>query len=356
MFSQPLYFALILNSAQCFMPGTSLRLRKDNGALFVFPEITNAVGQVDVAVIQSQISDGAMLGLSQQIVDASLPIVNFPMFVGLSGGAVGAAIGLGGKNINAEDAKRKAIRREARKDEQIALKGERNKELELDLDAKKLQIKELKKGLVESKSKSLVEREELINKVSDLEEELFQMDNEFESQTGEIKKQFEDTLQRKLDEVKQKTTTDLKFSLDIQLMEERSLMLQERFEFINNMEIGKAVELADLRMQQTELKEANKQLKLSLSRSTDDIVKLRAMLNEKGGLWPLNVMESRGRMFDAEKEKEAFESSLVETESALNNANLALDEANAALEEANMELALLKDKKEGFKNYISKES
>ena len=158
MFSQPLYFALIINSAQCFMPGTSLRLRKDNGALFVFPEITNAVGQVDVAVIQSQISDGAMLGLSQQIVDASLPIVNFPMFVGLSGGAVGAAIGLGGKNINAEDAKRKAIRREARKDEQIALKGERNKELELDLDAKKLQIKELKKGLVESKSKSLVVR------------------------------------------------------------------------------------------------------------------------------------------------------------------------------------------------------
>jgi hypothetical protein len=124
-----------------------------------------------------------------------------------------------------------------------------------------------------------------VKKISELEEKLHEMDNEFERQTAKIKKQYDTTLRDEVARVTEKTKQDFKYTLDIRMQEQKSKLLREKLDFVNSLTGEKQVELVNLRLQQEQIKEANKKLSEALLHSEEELEKLH-MLSAKKKWWP----------------------------------------------------------------------
>jgi hypothetical protein len=116
---------------------------------------------------------------------------------------------------------------------------------------------------------------EMVNKMKELEDRLFTIDQEYEAQTARFKKQYDVRTQEQLATMKEKIKSDFEFKLDIKLEEEKSKMLQEKLEFINGMGVNKSNELFGLRIKQQSITEANEQLEKALAQSETELERLR---------------------------------------------------------------------------------
>jgi uncharacterized membrane protein len=116
---------------------------------------------------------------------------------------------------------------------------------------------------------------EMVNKMKELEDRLFTIDQEYEAQTARFKKQYDVRTQEQLATMKEKIKSDFEFKLDIKLEEEKSKMLQEKLEFINGMGVNKSNELFGLRIKQQSITEANEQLEKALAQSEAELERLR---------------------------------------------------------------------------------
>lgn len=123
----------------------------------------------------------------------------------------------------------------------------------------------------------------MVAKITELEENLRDMDDEFEHQTAKIKKRYDATLRNKIEDVTKKVKQDYQFSFDIKMKEERSNMLKEKLDFIDSFG-GEKTKLSSLRLQQEKMKGVNRDLEKALEDSEAELQKLKGL--SKKGWWP----------------------------------------------------------------------
>ena len=120
--------------------------------------------------------------------------------------------------------------------------------------------------------------------MKDLEDKLFTLDSEYEAQTAKFKKQYDTQMQEKLKEAKSKIKSEFQYKLDIKLEEEKSIMLKEKYDFINSQGINsnRVEELFGLRLKQKTITETNEQLEKALLDSQEELDRLRNESSKRG--------------------------------------------------------------------------
>ena len=141
--------------------------------------------------------------------------------------------------------------------------------------------------LLTSNSFSQIQSElELVTKITELEEKLYRMDQEFEAQTDKVKKRYDESMKLELKKVAEKVKEDYRYTLDIRLAEQRQSLLSEKLTFVNNLNGDKELELVNLRLRQGQINNANKKLEDALTQSKLEIEKLSELTRKKSGWWP----------------------------------------------------------------------
>ena len=141
--------------------------------------------------------------------------------------------------------------------------------------------------LLTSNSFSQIQSElELVTKITELEEKLYRMDQEFEAQTDKVKKRYDESMKLELKKVAEKVMEDYRYTLDIRLAEQRQSLLSEKLTFVNNLNGDKELELVNLRLRQGQINNANKKLEDALTQSKLEIEKLSELTRKKSGWWP----------------------------------------------------------------------
>jgi len=109
-----------------------------------------------------------------------------------------------------------------------------------------------------------------------MEDKLFKMDQEFESESSEFQRNFDVRLRELVEKTKLKLKEDYQFSFDIKLNEERSKMLQEKADFIGTTNAEKDVELVQLRLQRIQINVAQKKLQAALAEAQRELEEIKA--------------------------------------------------------------------------------
>jgi hypothetical protein len=133
---------------------------------------------------------------------------------------------------------------------------------------------------------SLQSEQQLADKVLELEDKLFRMDQEFESQSAKIQSRFDTTLRDELEKVRKKVREEYQFTLDIKVKEERSKMLQEKLNFVGSVNGDKDQELVNLRLKQSQVAKTNQKLEDALNGAQSELEKLQQMAKGGKGWWP----------------------------------------------------------------------
>lgn len=136
-------------------------------------------------------------------------------------------------------------------------------------------IQQLEREL-ESVQESLTQSEqELVTKVTELEEKLFVMDAEFEETTSRFQKQYDQTQRVKMTAYRDKLQLEMKFKLDIQMAQRQSDELLQKTLPATHNRIDKQSELMGLKVKQTRLSKLNVELEQALEESVEELKRFR---------------------------------------------------------------------------------
>ena len=124
-----------------------------------------------------------------------------------------------------------------------------------------------------------------MDKVAQLEDQLFRMDQEFEAQSGKIQKRFDQKLRDELERVRKKVKEEYQFTLDIKVQEERSKMLAEKLDFVGSVNGDKDIELVELRLKQTQVQSTNRKLEEALETAKAELDRIQNLAQQKPW-WP----------------------------------------------------------------------
>jgi myosin heavy subunit len=124
-----------------------------------------------------------------------------------------------------------------------------------------------------------------VDKVAQLEDQLFRMDQEFEAQSGKIQKRFDQKLRDELERVRKKVKEEYQFTLDIKVQEERSKMLAEKLDFVGSVNGDKDIELVELRLKQTQVQSTNRKLEEALETAKAELDRIQNLTQQKPW-WP----------------------------------------------------------------------
>lgn len=164
-----------------------------------------------------------------------------------------------------------------------------------------------------------------------MEEKLFQMDSEFEDETAESRRTFESRVATEVEKVRKQAKEELGYTLDAKLQQERTRfeeeaaeaqrkfdariateieqtriaakekyeedleaklleeqrrLLQEKLAYIGTTNGEKDTELVELRLNQSQLKIQNKQLKETVTKKEQEVEQLRESTRKKVFPWP----------------------------------------------------------------------
>jgi hypothetical protein len=122
----------------------------------------------------------------------------------------------------------------------------------------------------------------MVDKITELEDRLFTLDQEYEAQTDKFKKQYDQTMKIKLEENAQKAKQDFNFRLQIRLDEQKQEMLTDKFNFIQSLSGPKEEELVGLRLKQSRISDDNDKLGQALEDAKKELDELRVSSNKKG--------------------------------------------------------------------------
>lgn len=201
-----------------------------------------------------------------------------------------------------------------------AVSGKGNAEeikcLEKSIVDKESSMEELRLKLNETRKS----KDELSSKFTQYEEQMFELENEYEKETGKIKKNFQETLEEEKDKMRAKVRKELQFSMDIKMNKERSEMLQEKLEFVKEVSYEKNLELSNLRFKNFEMEQKQKNIGARLQESENEVEKLRSLKN-RNGFWPAEVVGLRIAQSESDKDIQRLMKELEEMEKGLTEAN-----------------------------------
>jgi len=289
--------------------GNQLTESRSSTSISALPEIIASISQVDLASVQSQVSSaiGQANLSSLQSITSQIPALATTTV------AAGAALGVGGFTVGTIVG--------GGSDER------RLKEIETDIEKKKKEAEEMNTLLENSQAENAEVKEEMERTVDRLENEIFEMDNEFEQQTGIMRKNFETTVRSEIDAREETIARNLRYSFDIKLMQQKQEGLMDKLE-LNNGASQREIELATTRLELEENKESASFLKSSVDEAEEEIKKLRSLSGKK------SIFSFDGgvgvRMENANMKKE-----MTTLKSVLEEKDAKLEEAQAELEELN---------------------
>jgi hypothetical protein len=142
-------------------------------------------------------------------------------------------------------------------------------------------IQELERELRDTRQSLDMAELKVKNQLEELEEKLFVMDKEFESQTAKFKKQYDIKMKEQLEQMTQKIKEDFQFKLSIQVEEEKSKLLTNTLGAVNSLTGKKEQELLDLRTKQMTFSTINKKLEDALNRSEEELERIRKESSKK---------------------------------------------------------------------------
>jgi len=289
----------------------------------VDPSAIDQLAQIDPSAIQAQITS-ALPDLSQAI-DSSVVMVQMEKIstyvannVAVVNGGIGVSSFLLGTAVSGKG------------------NAEEIESLEKSIADRESNMEELRLKLNETRKS----KDELSSKLTQYEEQMFELENEYEKETGKIKKNFQETLEEEKDKMRAKVRKELQFSMDIKMNKERSEMLQEKLEFVKEVSYEKNLELSNLRFEKFEMEQKQKNMVACLQESENEVEKLRSLKNRKG-FWPAEVVGLRIAQSESGKDIERLMKELEEMEKGLT--------------EANEEIKALSTKR-NFWSFITKES
>jgi len=257
------------------------------------------IAQIDLSGIQSQIST-ALPDLPQVIESGGVMMQVERLSTALANNAavVNGGIGVGSFLLGS------------------AVTGKGNAEgiegLEKSVTDKESALQELRSKLEEAQTSE----NELNIKITQYEDEMFDSETKFEMETDNIRREFQTTLEREKDKMRKKTKTEMKFTMDLKMNKERSMMLQEKLEYVKDMSLDKNIELSKLRLKNVEMQQKQKTTDASLQQSQDELENLMAMKNEKA-FWPKEIFGLRLAQAESGKEIERLTKELEEMDIAL---------------------------------------
>ncbi|CAJ1944519.1 unnamed protein product [Cylindrotheca closterium] len=149
--------------------------------------------------------------------------------------------------------------------------------------ARQPEINSMQVELIEARKKVEDSKEQVAKKIEELEEKLFEVDRAYEVESAKFQKEFEKRKEKEVAIITEKIKTDMKFKLDIEIEKEKSKLLSEKLKKVKK-EGEESSEIAQLKMQQQNLKSAKEKLELALQSSEE---KMKNMETPKANrLWP----------------------------------------------------------------------
>ncbi len=124
----------------------------------------------------------------------------------------------------------------------------------------------------------------MVEKIKELEDKLFLMDEEFERQTEKVRKQYDKRMWDEVARVTEKVKVDYQYKLEIKVEEEKARLLQQQLSLVN--QGTKRGELAELRLKQSQIEENNLLLEQALKESQMELDKIQSLSQAKKGWWP----------------------------------------------------------------------
>jgi len=269
--------------------------------LFVIdPTAIDQLAQIDPSAIQSQVTN-ALPNFSQ--IDISTILASNAALVN---GGIGVGSFLLGAVVSG-------------KDDKEAIEG-----LEKSVADQESLMQELRTKLEEAQKSE----GDLTTKIVQFEDQMFELENEYEKETGEMKKNFQATLQDEKDKVRTKLKKEMQFSMDIKMNAERSAMLQEKLEFVKEVSFEKNAELSSLRFEKAALARTQKDTQKSLQKSEEEVKKLYSLKN-KDGFWPTEMVGLRMQQAESEKDIDRLTKELEKMEEGLAEANEEIEAFNS---------------------------
>lgn len=141
----------------------------------------------------------------------------------------------------------------------------------------------------------------MVERVTELENALFEIDREYEGQTARMKKKFDMQLKEELNELatrlKRQYTTNterlkdaMQRDTELQKVELsgklRQDFLQEKLNYINEMSGTKRDQLSSILQEQAQIKIANQELEAALAASRKELEDIQNMSKKPFGWWP----------------------------------------------------------------------
>ena len=161
--------------------------------------------------------------------------------------------------------------------------------------------KKLKQDLALVQSALSESEAQLVSRISQLEDSIFEMDREFEGQTAKMKKQYDSTLRGELqalayrlkDEfevVKRKMDDTYKADLGLQLEVQKNVLRQDflkaKLDLMSDSGEKMRENLASVLVEQAKISHMNEELERALELSKKEIETLVQNRNKKSGWWP----------------------------------------------------------------------
>ncbi len=141
-------------------------------------------------------------------------------------------------------------------------------------------IQELEKALLESQIALNETRLETEQKMTQLEDKLFEMDQEYEAQTTRFKKRYDNQMRDELEKAKDKIRTDYNFRLAIQTDKLKSEKLMDGLGIVAQ-STDKGAQLSQVRIEKAQLAELNRRLEEALQKSNQELENMKAEASKK---------------------------------------------------------------------------
>lgn len=117
-------------------------------------------------------------------------------------------------------------------------------------------------------------------KMAQLEDKLFEMDQEYESQTARFKKRYDNQMRDELEKTKEKIRTDYNFSLAIQVDKLKSEKLMDDLGIVAK-STDKEAQLSQIRIEKAKLADLNRNLEDALEKSTLELEQMKLQASKK---------------------------------------------------------------------------
>ena len=141
-------------------------------------------------------------------------------------------------------------------------------------------IQALERELDSTKAALELSEKEMVEKITELEEKLFLMDEEFEQQTARFQRKYDQQKKIELEQTMDKFRTDMKYSMEIKLEKEKSKLLMDQAKSMASDGV-KQGELSQLKLKQSQMTEANLKLEKALAEAHEEMKRMQGAASQR---------------------------------------------------------------------------